>query len=452
MQYLWSKICGIVKNIPWYLWCILIGILLFILEGIIIILIAVSVIVYNRYFILVLVISTFIHGLGRLIASKSCKIRADVFAVGFGPTLLKWKRGGTEYRVNAIPVWCYVKIAGDDPNGKDRDAVNEYGSKPIWRRAVIVLSGPAANVVVAFFALWTMCFWGLDCYIWRDSALRIGSVRWNTPADSAGFLVGDSIVSVNGSPVATWDQMYDRIDTLLYKQKRNDYKIVVLRDGKHVAFEQHIELSKKRLSDITDGLSPASVPSIVGKVKPKSGADGVLKVGDTILAFKGVPVSHIEEVYDLMYNKRTPKGDSAATAVDIMRGEKLMRAVVIPKYDSETGYYSLGIESVPEPTRIERYGAIGALRRALSKAWVCSTALFDMISCIANGDGDDRKSAPSMIGDMTFDPRDILYAMGFIGINMAILSLIINAGFLINLRVKAVLCKHQPRKEERDPV
>jgi len=370
------------------------------------------------------VISILVHTLGHFIAAKLCKMRAYVFAVGLGKTLLKWKRGNTEYRVNAIPVWGYVKMAGDDPNGVDRDAASEYASKPIWQRAVVLLAGPVANVIVAFFALWVMCVCGLYDYLYFKNGPRISSVRWDSPADSAGFLVGDSIISINGSPVANWDQLWDLTETFLYKQRPNDYKIAVLRDGKHIEFNLHVDGTGNF------GFSPASVPAIVGKVN--SGAYGVLKVGDTILAFKGVPVSHIEEIYDLMYSRSAPKGDSTRVAFDIKRGEKFMRVVVVPQYQSTCGYsyYSLGIESVPAPLQIVPYGPIAALRPALSKVLECSTFFTS---------NEKRTSAPSLINDdMAFDPRDILYAIGVVGINLAIVSLLIDAVFLIFWGIEAI--------------
>jgi len=439
MQYL----LGIVKNMPLYVFGVVIGIVI----GIAVVSAIVQITDYHDYSVLValgaligaVVICGPVHELGHFLAAKCCKMRVDVFAVGLDKTLLKWKHSGTEYRVNAVPFWGYVKMAG-----------NEYVSKPIWQRAVVALAGPTANVIVAFLAFWTLCLCGLDRPLYLDSALRIGSIEWNSPADSAGFLVGDSIVSINGSPVATWDQMWNQIDTILCKQKRNDYKIVVLRDGKPVEFEIHVKRTGKRLSDVpTDGLSPASVPAIVGKVEPKSGADGVLKVGDTILAFKGVPVSHIEEVYDLMYSRYNPRGDSKAVAFDIKRGEELMRLAVVPKYVSTDGYsyYSLGIESVPEPTRLEHYGTIGALRQALCKVWGCPTLLCIMKS------KEVRKSAPSMIGDPTgWELRDILYIIGVVGINIAMVSLVIDGLLLIYLLIEAVRGKPLSKEKERNTI
>jgi len=407
-----------------------------------------------------LVISVIVHELGHFIAAKSCKMRVYVFAVGLGKTLLKWKRGGVEYHLNAVPIWGYVKMVGGGPNDKDRGAVNEFTAKPVWQRAVVVLAGPVASVIVAFLAIWTLCVWGIDTPVWFDSGLRIGSVCRDSPADSVGFLVGDSIVSINGSPVATWEQLWNQMDTILYRQKHDDYKIAVLRDGQSVVFDLRIKRTGKCISNLpTDGLHPASVPAVVGKVKPKSGADGVLNVGDTILAIKGVPVSHIEEVYDLMYSRRAPKGDSAAVVFDIKRGDEFMQVVVVPKRASKDdyNYYALGIESVPEPMRIKRYGAIEALRPALWNVCEYSVALFDMLNDIFNmfndsEKGEDRKSAPSMIGDMAWDPRETLYLIGFIGINLAVVSLVIDGGLLICLGMEAIRGKPLSEEVGRDTI
>ena len=68
-----------------------------------------------RWFILVLGVLIFVHELGHFLAARRIGVRVLTFSLGFGPKLLKFRRGDTEYCVSAIPLGGYVKMAGENP-------------------------------------------------------------------------------------------------------------------------------------------------------------------------------------------------------------------------------------------------------------------------------------------------------------------------------------------------
>src|SRR5438046_814530 len=65
-------------------------------------------------FVLVLGILILVHEWGHFIVARLFGVRVDVFSIGFGPRLFGWKRGATDYRVSAIPLGGYVRMAGQD--------------------------------------------------------------------------------------------------------------------------------------------------------------------------------------------------------------------------------------------------------------------------------------------------------------------------------------------------
>ena len=99
--------------------------------------------------IVVLGVMIFIHELGHFLAAKSSGVRVLVFSLGFGKSLLHIQRGETDYRISALPFGGYVKMAGDDPSEDRRGDRGEFLSQPRWRRFVIVVMGPAMNVLLA---------------------------------------------------------------------------------------------------------------------------------------------------------------------------------------------------------------------------------------------------------------------------------------------------------------
>src|SRR6478609_3936100 len=89
----------------------------------------------------------FVHEMGHFLVAKYFKVRVEVFSLGFGPKLFKFKRGDTTYALSAIPLGGYVKMFGDDPTAQIDHADQKYSftHKPVSQRFAIVLAGPIVN-------------------------------------------------------------------------------------------------------------------------------------------------------------------------------------------------------------------------------------------------------------------------------------------------------------------
>src|ERR1700676_1071267 len=108
---------------------------------------------------LVLGVLITVHEWGHFIVARFFGVRVDVFSIGFGPRLFGVKRGDTDYRVSAIPLGGYVRMAGQDLSEVDSGAKpptgapDELMSKPRWQRAMISFAGPAVNLVFPILLL-----------------------------------------------------------------------------------------------------------------------------------------------------------------------------------------------------------------------------------------------------------------------------------------------------------
>ena len=120
--------------------------------------------------------------------------------------LLKKKINGTEYRLSAIPFGGYVKMAGEQPEDEHTGAPDEFLQRPKWQRAFVAIAGPLANYISAILMLWVMFMYGIDHPNYYDRPL-IGFVADSSAARDAGIMAGDSIVSMNGTSVRSWDDM-----------------------------------------------------------------------------------------------------------------------------------------------------------------------------------------------------------------------------------------------------
>src|ERR1700730_3106812 len=87
-----------------------------------------------------------VHEAGHLLVAKAFGVRVLTFSIGFGKRLWGFALGGTDYRVSAIPLGCYVLRFGENPNETSGDP-GVFMSKPRWQRVLVYLAGPAMNVV-----------------------------------------------------------------------------------------------------------------------------------------------------------------------------------------------------------------------------------------------------------------------------------------------------------------
>jgi regulator of sigma E protease len=152
-----------------------------------------------------------VHEFGHFIVAKLFRIGVPVFSVGMGPRLFGIRWRGTDYRVSALPVGGYVRLAGADPFGEeDPDSAVapelDFMKKPIWQRFLVMLAGPAFNLVLPFVLFTAVLMLGEP-----QPDTSVGSVLPGSLAEQAGVQPGDTIQEVDGQPVEVWLEVVDRI-------------------------------------------------------------------------------------------------------------------------------------------------------------------------------------------------------------------------------------------------
>src|SRR5271163_2315688 len=162
---------------------------------------------------LVLGVMILVHEWGHFVMARVFKVRVDVFSIGFGPRLFGWKRGDTDYRLSALPLGGYVRMAGQDLSEIDSaeqaptGAPDELMSKPRWQRALISFAGPAVNLVFPIFlltGLFTIA--GVPYPSYLNAPVHVTQLPASDGTNSSPLKVGDTVLSVNGSPTSTWEQ------------------------------------------------------------------------------------------------------------------------------------------------------------------------------------------------------------------------------------------------------
>ena len=134
-----------------------------------------------------------LHEFGHFVAAKWTGMRVERFALFFPPLIAKVRRGETEYGIGAIPLGGYVKITGMNPEEDlpPEVAPRAYYHQPVWKRIVVIASGPAMNLLIAFVLLFALAFGA------RELTKNVGKINAGFPAASV-LRPGDRIVSVDG--------------------------------------------------------------------------------------------------------------------------------------------------------------------------------------------------------------------------------------------------------------
>jgi regulator of sigma E protease len=136
-----------------------------------------------------------LHETGHFLAAKAVGMRVERFSLFFGPLLVKKRFGETDYGIGPIPLGGYVKISGMNPEEvlPPDVAPRAYYNQPVWKRVVVILAGPAMNLLIAFAIVWALILSNGQAVVTKS----VYAVEKGMPA-AAHLRPGDRIVSVDG--------------------------------------------------------------------------------------------------------------------------------------------------------------------------------------------------------------------------------------------------------------
>jgi regulator of sigma E protease len=138
----------------------------------------------------------FIHELGHFLVAKLFGVYVEVFSIGLVGSIVSFRWGETEYRLGWLPLGGYVKMLGEGDSIRVPEELQPraFANKPLWQRSLVVLAGPLANLFVLPIMALVVLFGAQT----NELSTVIGTVMPNRPAQQAGLLPGDTILSVDG--------------------------------------------------------------------------------------------------------------------------------------------------------------------------------------------------------------------------------------------------------------
>ena len=235
-------------------------------------------------FLFVLGVLVFVHELGHFLVARYHGVRCLTFSLGFGPKILQTKRGDTVYCISAIPLGGYVKMAGETVDDRREGRPDEFLSKTKWQRFQILIAGPAMNLALAVVILaGVLLQQGAQVPLYREQPPVIGTVAEDSPAEAAGILPGDLILSMAGRPVETWDEL----ELLIMERADREVEVALRRDGEVRAVRvTPVGRTRWNVGDL--GVGPDISPQVRAWTPQASAArDAGIEIGDVIEAVDG---------------------------------------------------------------------------------------------------------------------------------------------------------------------
>ncbi|MBQ46685.1 MAG: hypothetical protein CMP10_04220 [Zetaproteobacteria bacterium] len=244
---------------------------------------------------LLLGVLIFVHELGHFLVGRICGIGVEIFSVGLGPIIFRYKKGGTDYRLSIIPIGGFVKFYGSVPSEEVPEGIQgtAFCEASLIARALTVFAGPFANLLMAMIVTCFIGMWGVP-----HPPPVVGELMADSPAERAGLQFQDIIKEINGEPIKTWSDLQRIIkdqpgQELIMGVDRKGEEVEVSVFPDVVADDNPLGNGKKGRV----GISPGHIPSIVSITDPKGlGYQQGLVTGDKIVAVNDQPILYWREL------------------------------------------------------------------------------------------------------------------------------------------------------------
>ena len=369
-------------------------------------------------FIFVLSVLVFVHELGHFLMARRLGVRVLTFSIGFGPKIIKFTRGDTEYCVSAIPLGGYVKMAGENPEETRTGADDEFMSKTKWERFQVLVMGPVMNLILAVLVMWVVLYQGAEVPAFESEPPVVGRVVEDSPAEQAGIAVGEQIISVAGRVVATWDELFVAV---LPRADREISVVVRGSDGRERTLQVTPDARTEfEMGDL--GVGPALHPQII-EVNPGEPADKAgLEAGDLIYAIDGEPVSGDELV------PRISESADTALTMTVKRDRRTRDLVVTPMMRGDTAV--IGVQFRPFEVRIVEPDIVEAFQMSLEQNYEWSGLIFQTLwGLITTETSPKQLVGPVGIAQLSGGAAELGWValfglMSMISLNLGILNLL----------------------------
>jgi len=387
-----------------------------------------------------------IHELGHFLVAKAVSITVEVFAFGWGKTLVRWRRGETEFRLNMLPMggYCRLKGSGDlkraIDNHLDSFSFIEEGSifaAHPFKRICTYIAGPIANILFAlivfvpFFLLGYMAPSDPNRVVVTSDYPTLFSLSSDdiVPAKAGGLLTGDTILSVDGIKTPDFQTMQE---VLASRSPKTAAVFKVSRNQQELEF-QATPVKEETTGRILFGLT-SYVDPIVATVEPLAPETiAGLSAGDRIVSIQGLPVNNSLDISLGIEN------NPLEIELELIRAAGERRTITFSPYKNMDGTAQLQFTLQRSVSYHEGKTFPAALKESGKQVFATIGSTFALIPSLFTGmlRPEEVLSGPLrlsyLIGDMTNSSlqtgilngiRMVFYLLGMVSVSLAVANLL----------------------------
>lgn len=334
-------------------------------------------------FVLVLGVLILVHEWGHFIVARLFGVRVDVFSIGFGPRLFGFKWGATDWRISAVPLGGYVRMAGQDIIDVDSGdkpptgAPDELMSKKRWQRALISAAGPAVNLIFPLFLLTGyFAIKGNPYPKYEDKPLVIADSLKESPLAKEGVVKGDRITSLNGISNPTWGTL----NTVLGNAAPGaSFQVTVEHEGQ--SRNLTVSTAGMQRPGLLFGQAP-NVPLVADADKSRPAYKGGIRRDDLIDSINGKKVENWPGMVDAIQ-----QSEGKPLSITVLRKGQPMTFQVTPELGkNELGnqVYLIGI-APGDDTAFRKVGFGESVSAAASTTYLFGERVLDVVGKLFTG-------------------------------------------------------------------
>jgi len=381
-------------------------------------------------FIAILTVLIFIHEMGHYLTAKRNKVKVEEFGLGLPPRIWGFEKNGTLWSINWIPLGGFCKMAGEE----DPSIPDSLASKSVKARIIVLSAGSIAMLLFPLILLPFAYMLPLP-RVAEDAGIKINAVITGSPADTAGILADDILVSIDGKKVNSFTAAVSEIQNASDSNPGQPVTLLVAYENGSIRGN----FSALPAADPPEGLEVLGLVSgitIDTVVNDSPAYNASLQAGDVIISVDGIISNNLSDFKEKITNATETKPNESVTLLVARNTSEVVVALTftpVPRVNPPKDEGRLGVGLLSNSiVRNKAYAPWDAIPKGLSDYGAIFVDIKNSFGVLFSGEvaAKDALSGPIGIASLTNEVSSVFGASGLftfaalISISLGIMNLL----------------------------